>query len=130
LLDKLSVDPSADAEGVWLNGCGGDNGGPERRKAVASLRAEIGALIRFAEIIETEIVGRCDARDSRPACGRPDTANRAAYDESNFSFKSQEFSAVGAFNGSTGWGEGRCRLQKIGWKRRNAATLSGARRII
>ena len=49
-----------------VDGCRVDHARADRRVAVAALGAQVGALVRLAQVVEAEVVGRRDAGDVAP----------------------------------------------------------------
>ena len=124
---SLAVVPGADPEFCGIHGVCGDQSRAHGGEAVAALGAEVGALVRVAEVVDAEVVAGGDPLDVAPGVLDADAAGRFADDQGDLAFVAEEFAAGGALHRGRSLcraeRQGGRRLQEVGGLFRGAAAL-------
>ena len=102
---------------------------PDRREAVAALRAHVGALVVRAQVVEAEVVRRGDPADVAPRVRERDAPSGGADDEGDLALEGEQLGAGRALDRAAGCRDRARRLEEVRGGGGAAAALVGARRV-
>ena len=125
---------------VRIRSCGGVNGvgrnqrGSNGGEAVAALGPDVGALVRVAEVVDAEVVGRGNPLDVAPGILEADTAGGLADHQGDLALVAEQFATGRALNraGNLRGAErqGRGRLQEVRRLLRSTSALGSTAGVI
>ena len=129
VLRDLAVDPRAHAQGARVDLMSVEQGRTDRREPVAALRADVGALVVRAKVVEAEVVGGRHVRDMTPRLRDSDSPGRVSDHQGDLALEREQFCARRTFDRVAGCRHRARRLEEVRRVSRAAAALVGAGRV-
>jgi hypothetical protein len=123
VLRELAVDPRPQRDALRVDEVCVEQGRADRGEPVDALRAEVGAAVGVAQVVDAEVIGRRHPAHVRPRVGRGDPDGPGADDERDLALEGEQLAPGRPADRALVGGERGRRFEEVRRPLRKAAAL-------